>query len=100
MHFTKKQFCEDATNEHVSSVVDSDACHGNLSSVVVVHLRNVFHFGVFGQRQPQHFHYNVKIERTIMQNLGGINEEHTVTKETAERRRIDDDGIHIIMSEL
>ena len=54
VYLTKKHFCVDATNEHVSAVVDSDGCPRELSSVVVVHYRNVCHLGVFGQRQPQH----------------------------------------------
>ena len=37
------------------------------------------------------FKYILEIERKIMETLGGINEEHTIVKVTAERRRIDDD---------
>ena len=107
MHFTKKQICEDATNEHIAAVVDNAACHGDLSSVVVVHLRNVCHFGVFGQRQPQHLRRATSSEIAIRQltisvycgdrknnngDIVGINEKHTITKVTAERRRIYDDG--------
>ena len=43
------------------------------------------------QTDISQFQYIVTIERTIMETLGDINDEHTVAKVTVERRRIDDD---------